>query len=88
VFSGRPAGDFQAWIENLDDQDWPAFYRKLGEAYQIPPWRIPKELSVPQMFALFVEPEAPNMAALVAQANVIRAQKGLKPYTLVRSQNG
>lgn len=35
------------------DVDRPEFYRKLGEAFQVPPWKIGQEMSVVQSVALF-----------------------------------
>ncbi len=59
----------------------PELYRKLGEAYQTPPWNVGRELSLPQFWALYeYDPPAPaTHQDAVSAANKRRAEKGLPP---------
>jgi hypothetical protein len=53
-------------------------YRKMGEAYQIPPWRIPLEITTPQMFGFYLgEGDPQTVYEATERANRRRERKGL-----------
>jgi hypothetical protein len=94
-FGDAASGPFLTWgdwIESVTSpgEDKAEYYRKLGEAYQIPPWRIPYELSAAQAMGLFQGEEKPKNArdALILgnrireRENKRRARKGLPPLPL------
>lgn len=62
------------------EDDTISLYQKLGEAYSVPPWEIPKRLTIVQWLAFFMkEPPPRSHEEAVARSNEIRAKKGLPP---------
>lgn len=60
------------------EADRPELYRKLGEAYQIPPWTVPMTLTIPQFWALWCSEGAPaSHDEALDRVNRRRARKGM-----------
>ncbi len=63
-----------------DEDDTISLYQKLGEAYSVPPWEIPKRLTVVQWLAFFLrEPPPRSHEEAVERVNAARAKKGMPP---------
>jgi len=62
------------------EADRPEFYRKLGEAYQCPPWIVPTTLSIPQCWGIWCSALPPRShEEAVAIADERRRKRGLPP---------